>query len=67
MPTNLVIFIFIVGLMTALWVSDTTVKKWILKRPSDVFCEKYDGVQQQIMQISCLDDLLTGRWTIFIP
>jgi len=47
--------------MTALWVSDTTIKKWILEWPSDVFCEKYDSVQQQIMQISCSDDLLTGR------
>ena len=51
-----------VGLMTALWVPDHTIRKWNLPRPCATFSTKYDKVQEQIMQISCMDDLLCGEY-----
>jgi len=52
---------YAVGLMTALWIPDHTIHKWILPRPCATFSNKYDKVQEQIMQISCMDDLLSGE------
>ena len=50
-----------VGLMTTMWISDHTVRKWVLARPCTTFSEKYDKVHEQIRQISCMDDLLSGE------
>ena len=47
--------------MSSLWVSDHSIRKWVLKRPCEVFRKKYDMVQGQIMDISCMDDLLSGK------
>lgn len=57
-----VIILIIVGLMRALWVQDHTIRKWILPRPCEIFRTKCDAVQDQIQQISCMDDLLSGEW-----
>ena len=54
--------ISVVGLMSALWVPDHTIREWKLKRPCDIFRDKYDEVQKQIMDISCMDDLLSGKY-----
>ncbi len=51
-----------IQLMRALWVQDHQVRKWILARPCEIFRAKYDTVQEQIRQISCMDDLLSGEW-----
>ena len=47
--------------MSSLWVSDSTIRRWHLKRPCPVFQVKYDSVQQQLLNISCADDLLSGE------
>ncbi len=47
--------------MSALWVSDYTICEWKLNRPCEVFQQKYDGVQKQILDISCMDDFLSGK------
>lgn len=60
------LYLSIVGLMRALWVQDHSVRKWILPRPCEIFCAKYDNVQEQIRQISCMDDLLSGEWYVWL-
>ena len=51
---------YTVGLMSTLWISDATVRKWILCRPYEIFRDKYDTVTEQLEKISCMDDLLSG-------
>ena len=51
----------IVGLLSTLWVSDSTVRKWILPRPCEVFCNQYNTVNEKIKKISCMDDLISGE------
>ena len=46
--------------MSTLWISDATVRKWILCRPCEIFRDKYDTVTEQLKKISCMDDLLSG-------
>ena len=52
--------------MTAMWVKDHAIRKWILPRPCEIFEKKYDSVQQQITRISCMDDLLSGECYVYI-
>ena len=59
-------YYFIVGLMTSLWVSDHSIRKWILQRPCTPFCAKYNKVQQQIIQIGCMDDLMCGMFLLHV-
>ena len=47
--------------MANLWKGDEEVRKWILKQPCPTFRDKYDTVKQQITEISCTDDLLSGE------
>ena len=49
------------SLMSALWVSDHTVRRWYLQKSCGVFERKYDQVENQILDISCMDDLLSGK------
>ena len=48
--------------MSALWVSDHTVRKWFLHKECEIFKEKYDEVESQILDISCMDDFLSGMF-----
>ena len=48
--------------MSALWVSDHSVRHWHLHKPCEEFEKKYDQVQSQILDISCMDDLLSGNF-----
>ena len=53
-----------VCLMSTLWVTDHSIKKWVLHRPCEVFCKKYDAIQEQIFlawMISNLFSISTGR------
>ena len=52
-----------VSLLSTLWVSNTSVRKWTLSRPCDIFQRKHDEVVQQLVTISCMDDLLSGKHT----
>ena len=36
-------------------------KKWIIKRPCEVFQQKYDKITHQLAQLSCTDNLLSGK------
>ena len=54
------LFPCIVGLMSTLWISDASIRKWILRRPCEIFRDKYDTVTEQLKKISCMDDLLSG-------
>lgn len=47
--------------MSTLWVSDYRVRHWHLKKPCEEFERKYDQVQNQILNISCMNDLLSGK------
>jgi hypothetical protein len=47
--------------MSALWVADHATREWKLKQQCNIFRDKYDEVQKQIMDISCMDDLLSGK------
>ena len=49
------------SLMSALWVSDHTKRQWQLRNPCEVFEKKYHQVQTQTLDISCMDDLLSGE------
>ena len=55
-----------VGLMSALYRSDKTVKMWKIPRPCNTFRQKFDHINQQVHGISCMDDLLRGKH-IFTP
>lgn len=50
-----------VGLMSALWQNDKSVKVWTLPRPCAVFRSKYDDIQEQLQTISYMDELLSGK------
>ena len=49
-----------VGLMSALWRNDKTVKHWKLRKACEVFGNKFDKIQDQLQCISCMDELLSG-------
>ena len=51
----------IVGLLGSLWRDDKSVKLWKIPKPCETFSKKYDYVQQQLQEISCMDDLLSGK------
>ena len=46
-----------VGLMSALWRSEKTVKYWKVPKQCHVFSQKYDLIQDQLHSVSCMDDL----------
>ena len=59
--------------MSDVWVADKSVQKWVLpRRPvgdGDVqemgcghFQKKYDKVQKMILQVGCMDELLSGSF-----
>lgn len=50
-----------VDLMSAQWRRDKSVKLWQIPRPCEIFRQKYDLVQEQLQNISCMDDLLSGK------
>ena len=50
--------------MSALWRNDKSVKVWKIPRPCDVFRAKYDSIQENLQNISCMDDLLSGMFSI---
>jgi hypothetical protein len=50
----------VVGLIGAMWQKNKDVKVWKLKRPCSVFERKYDLIQQQLEDISTMDNLLSG-------
>ena len=52
----------IVGLVSALWVSNTNKRTWRIQRPCKTYEEKYDEVQLTLAKISCADDLLSGLY-----
>ena len=54
-----------VGLMTALWRNDKSVRKWHLPRPCATFRDKYNRIQDQLKSLSCMDELLSGKY--FLP
>ena len=72
------LLIFLAGLMSDLWVSDKSVRKWILPRRAvgavgsdgvqvmgcGHFQKKYDQIQRMISQIGCMDELLSGEQVI---
>lgn len=49
-----------VSLLSTLWVSNKTVRRWTLPRPCDVFQRKHDEIVLQLKPISCMDDFLSG-------
>ena len=55
-----------VDLMSALWRNDKSVKVWKIPKPCDVFRAKYDSIQENLQNISCMDDLLSGMFSILI-
>lgn len=44
--------------------SDYSVRHWHLKKPCEDFERKYDQVQSQILDISCMADLLSGKFAL---
>ena len=78
MIVSFYILIFLAGLMSDLWVSDKSVRKWILPRRAvgavgsdgvqvmgcGHFQKKYDQIQRMISQIGCMDELLSGEQVI---
>ena len=57
-----------VSLLSTLWVSSTSIRRWTLSRPCDIFQTKHDEVVKQLVTISCMDDLLSGmfEWTSYL-
>lgn len=47
--------------MAVQWKPSKERKKWIIKRPCEVFQQKYDKITNQLAQLSCMDDLLSGN------
>ena len=50
-----------VGLMSSQWHNDKTVRVWKIPKPCQVFCDKFDKIQDQLQSISCMDELLSGK------
>jgi len=50
----------VVGLVSTMWACNTNTRMWKVKKPCKDFQEKYDSVQEQLVKISCVDDLLSG-------
>ena len=48
--------------MSSLWRNDKTVKCWKLRKPCGVFGNKFDKIQEQLHNISCMDELLSGMF-----
>lgn len=63
MINALILYIFIVGLMSSLWRDNKSVRTWKITRPCSVFRQKYDHIQDHLQWISCMDDLLSGKNT----
>lgn len=49
------------GLMATLWKDTEQIRHWMLKRHCNAFRTKYDVVKDQLLEISCSDDLLSGK------
>ena len=50
--------------MSTLWAPDSSIRKWLLPRPCEIFRDKYDTVTEQLRKISCMEDLLSGMLLI---
>ena len=62
MPFKLTLYCLnLVNLMAAQWKPSKEIKKWTIRRPCEVFQQKYDGIINQLTKISCMDDLLSGK------
>ena len=49
-----------VNLMSTMCKSTSSLRVWVLKRPCDLFQQKYDEVERNKSQIGCMDDFLCG-------
>ena len=47
--------------MATMWKDTEQIRHWILKRQCVAFRDKYDMVKEQVLEISCSDDLLSGE------
>ena len=61
-----IINFFLVRLMGALWSDNSSVRKWVISKPCEVFRKKYDDVQGLLQKLSCMDDFLSGRVPLLI-
>ena len=61
------ILILTVGLMSALWRDNATIRCWKIPKPCEIFSQKYDSIQQKLQSISCMHDLLSGKVLIELP
>ena len=52
--------------MAALWSDNSSVRKWVISKPCEVFIKKYDDVQDLLQKLSCMDDFLSGKSSTFI-
>ena len=50
-----------VCLMSGLWRKDKTIQVWYLKKPCEAFRNKYNKIQEQLKQLCCMDELLSGK------
>ena len=53
-------YVCAVTLMSTMWRSNQSVKKWILQRSSEAFEAKYDEIEKKKAKVGCTDDLITG-------
>ena len=54
------VILFLEGLMATMWRDSEHIRHWTLKRSCVTFKDKYDAVKDQLLDISCFDDLLSG-------
>ena len=47
-----IINFFLVGLIAALWSDNSSVRKWVISKPCEVFRKKYDDVQDLLQRLS---------------
>ena len=47
--------------MAAVWKDTEQIRHWTLMRPCVAFHKKYDIMKDQLLEISCSDDLLSGK------
>ena len=60
------LYVCAVTLMSTMWQSNQSVRKWILQRPSVAFEAKYDEIEKKAAKIGCMDDLITGLHSLIL-
>ena len=48
--------------MASQWTSSKVLKVWKLSRSGTTFMENFDTIREQIQQVTCMDDLLSGNY-----